>query len=332
MFGGNALSEERNGADVVERPWLDARRHESFTRIPEDDQAISVDGHRPEKPGIDVGHGIELQAIEVVEKNVRDAREVGAAVERPSVGAEHESVRHGRPEVELRHRRRLLPFERRHVEHTNFLLPADFAKRGDEACAITRDIHVIHHRSVRPRHNLEPLTVWRRHADQRADTVQMANTPQHVVRLAERQVADTGIPQQDFAPPRLDVEAHDVSKRTVVRGKEKRACRVVVGKRRHRVNHRSLDVRKSLDPPIVHGNRSDVSDDALIIERSENLPAVGIVVGARNRSEGALRNVVVRRQRIAANAFQVLLLKLALVLFPLAPGGFQRCAENVAKL
>ena len=60
MLLGEPLAEERDRAHVLERPRVDARRHESLAGIAEHDQRVAAERNRPEESGLGVGHRLEL--------------------------------------------------------------------------------------------------------------------------------------------------------------------------------------------------------------------------------------------------------------------------------
>lgn len=94
MLLHQALAEERDRGHVLERPGLDARRDESFTRVTKDEQLVVLRTRdRTEESCLGVTERDDLFRFEVVLEDVRNAGVVGAADERLAVGCEDEAGR-----------------------------------------------------------------------------------------------------------------------------------------------------------------------------------------------------------------------------------------------
>src|SRR5207249_3812253 len=123
---------------------------------------------------------------------------------------EREAVRDCRAEIKPGDWCGIGSLQRRGIEDPNLLLAADLAERRDEAGAVRRQIEIVHHRSIWPRHHLRPLSIRRRDPNERADAVQMPDSPERAIGAIEHEVADAGVLHQDLLTLRRKIESNEV--------------------------------------------------------------------------------------------------------------------------
>ncbi len=336
MLFSEPFAEKGDRADILERAGLDARRHEALARIPEREQRIAAERNGPKESGLGIGDRVELLRLQVIAKDVRGAGVIRASEQGPAVRREHEAVRHGAAEIELHDWSRVAPVERIcRPENAHLLLPADFAERRDDLRSVRRDIEVVHHRAVGPRHDALPVAIRRRNPHQCADAVQVADAPQRSVRGVERKVANAGVLHQQARATADGVDRHQIAMGVVVGRIEDRVRRGIVSQGRDGVDRRTLDVDDLLDARrAVRAGRdgADMRQHAGIVERRVDLAVGRIVVGAGHRAQGPRRHVAVGGDGIRAYRREIAALEVALVLLPRRPRLLDRRAEHVREL
>src|SRR6187431_1862313 len=96
----HALAEEGDGRNVLERRRGHPGRTEAVAGETEHDEVIAAEMNGTEEPGVGVRYRLELLRRDLVPEDVRDARQIRAAVQKPPILRERESVGHAARKLE----------------------------------------------------------------------------------------------------------------------------------------------------------------------------------------------------------------------------------------
>src|SRR5262249_5920881 len=188
------------------------------------------------------------------------------AVEKPAVWREDEVVRDGRAEVELPQWRGVAVFERGDRQNAHVLRAADLAERRRERRPVGRHIEVVHDSAVRDSMNLGPFAIRWRDADDRAEAVQLAYTPERLVGCVERQVAHSKIFLKKGCAMRLRIERVEIAVLRVIGREEEDAGFRISRERGDRVDRWPLDVDEPLHAAGLDGDRTEMPDHPWVVE------------------------------------------------------------------
>ena len=338
VFRHDLRAEKRYCAEIFGGARVDQRRHEPGGGIAHHDQLGSVERQRAEKPYVRIADRLEIPGLDFVAEDIRDAREIAAAIKVAAVLREHETLRDRRAHLEGMKRRRVTFADRlgahdpdlRHLRRSR--LRARVGDRHRRERAVGREVEVEGRLARREHIQRLPLFVGVRDAHQHHEPVVESQAPQGAIGGIKDQVADPDLLEQRPRLAGADIQGFQIAVAAVVRRVKQRLGPGIVGERGHRIAACTLDLVERGHRAIPPVNRHEMRQLPRVLHAHIQMSSVRGDVAARYGTEILMREVVDIRKRMLAHGPQVLLLEAMLPVDPLVPGLIQRQAKYPLKI